>query len=59
MQIGVHGLVFTGEFDEKGLVTAASGARQAGFDLLELPLADRTAPTARSSAASSRTTAWR
>ena len=40
MQIGVHGLVFTGEFDEKGLVTAASGARQAGFDLLELPLAD-------------------
>lgn len=40
MQIGVHGLVFTGEFDEKGLITAASGAREAGFDLLELPLAD-------------------
>ena len=39
-QIGVHGLVFTGEFDEEGLVTAASGAQQAGFDLLELPLAD-------------------
>lgn len=40
MQIGVHGLVFSGEFDEKGLVTAAKGAQQAGFDLLELPLAD-------------------
>ncbi|MGF3056421.1 sugar phosphate isomerase/epimerase family protein [Microbacterium sp. YY-01] len=38
MQIGVHGLVFTGQFDEQGLVTAASGAQQAGFDLLELPL---------------------
>lgn len=40
MQIGVHGLVFTGEVDEDGLVTAAHGAQTAGFDLLELPLAD-------------------
>ena len=40
MQIGVHGLVFAGEFDEPGLLTAARGASQAGFDLLELPLAD-------------------
>ena len=40
MQIGVHGLVFTGEFDEHGLITAAHGAQTAGFDLLELPLAD-------------------
>lgn len=40
MQIGVHGLVFTGTFDEAGLVTAASGAQQAGFDLLEVPLMD-------------------
>ncbi|MGO1286490.1 MAG: sugar phosphate isomerase/epimerase family protein [Brachybacterium sp.] len=40
MQIGVHGLVFAGEFDEGGLVASASGAQQAGFDLLELPLAD-------------------
>lgn len=39
MQVGVHGLVFTGEFDQAGLVTAASGARAAGFDLLEVPLA--------------------
>lgn len=40
MQIGVHGLVFAGEFDEEGLRAAAGGARRAGFDLLELPLAD-------------------
>lgn len=39
MQIGVHGLVFTGEFDESGLATAARGAHAAGFDLLEVPLA--------------------
>ncbi|UFU07747.1 sugar phosphate isomerase/epimerase family protein [Ruania halotolerans] len=40
MQIGVHGLVFTGEFDEAGLVTAISGTQKAGFDFLELPLMD-------------------
>lgn len=40
MQIGVHGLVFTGDFDEAGLVTAADGASRAGFDLLEVPLMD-------------------
>lgn len=40
MQIGVHGLVFTGEFDEAGLRTAVAGAQQAGFDLLEVPLMD-------------------
>lgn len=40
MQIGVHGLVFAGEFDEEGLVASASGAQEAGFDLLELPLVD-------------------
>lgn len=40
MQIGVHGLVFTGEFDEAGLVTAIRGAQQTGYDLLELPLMD-------------------
>src|SRR5699024_5046207 len=39
MQVGVHGLVFTGEFDEAGLVTAAPGALAAGFDRLEVPLA--------------------
>src|SRR5690625_7670761 len=40
MQIGVHGLVFTGEFDEQGLITASRGAQAAGFDLLERPLAE-------------------
>lgn len=40
MHIGVHGLVFTGVFDENGMVTAASGAQAAGFDLLEVPLMD-------------------
>lgn len=40
MQIGVHGLVFTGTFDEKGLNVAASGASAASFDLLEIPLMD-------------------
>lgn len=40
MQIGVHGLVFTGEFDEGGIVTAVRGASVAGFDLLEVPLMD-------------------
>ena len=40
MGIGVHGLVFTGTFDEKGIVTAVEGAEKAGFDILELPLMD-------------------
>ena len=40
MLIGVHGLVFTGVFDENGLVRAIQGAQSAGYDLLELPLMD-------------------
>ena len=40
MKIGVHGLVFTGIFDEKGMVTAVQGAQAAGFDILELPIMD-------------------
>lgn len=40
MGIGVHGLVFTGTFDEKGITTAVQGATKAGFDILELPLMD-------------------
>lgn len=40
MRIGVHGLVFTGVFDEAGVRTAVEGASAAGFDLLELPLMD-------------------
>ena len=38
MLIGAHALVFSGSIDETGLRTAAEGARQAGFDLLEIPL---------------------
>ena len=30
MQIGVHGLVFTGTFDEAGLQTAIAGTQAAG-----------------------------
>jgi D-psicose/D-tagatose/L-ribulose 3-epimerase len=40
MLIGVHGLVFTGVFDQKGLIRAIHGAQTAGYDLLELPLMD-------------------
>lgn len=40
MNIGVHGLVFTGEFDQHGVAVAVEGAQKAGFDLLELPLMD-------------------
>lgn len=40
MDIGVHGLVFTGVFDPSGVAAAVSGATSAGFDLLELPLMD-------------------
>ncbi len=42
MLIGVHGLVFTGTFDEAGLRRAIEGARRAGFDLIEIPLMDPT-----------------
>jgi D-psicose/D-tagatose/L-ribulose 3-epimerase len=42
MLIGVHGLVFTGVFDQNGLVRAIQGAQSAGYDLLELPLMDPT-----------------
>lgn len=40
MQIGAHGLVFTGTFDEPGLRRAIEGVRTAGFDLVEIPLMD-------------------
>ncbi len=40
MQIGAHGLVFTGEFDEAGLRRAVEGTARAGFDLIEIPLMD-------------------
>lgn len=38
--IGCHGLVFTGSFDPQGLVEAARRTREAGFELLEIPLLD-------------------
>lgn len=40
MQIGCHGLVWTGQFDEAGVDRAIAGSVNAGFDLLELPLLD-------------------
>lgn len=40
MEIGVHGLVWTGSFDESGMDRAIRSTREAGFDLLELPLFD-------------------
>ena len=40
MEIGVHGLVFVGEFGETGLTTAIEKTRAAGFDLIEIPLMD-------------------
>lgn len=38
MPIGCHGLVFTGTFDARGLSEAVRRTRDAGFDLLEIPL---------------------
>ena len=40
MLIGAHGLVFTGSFEEVGLRRAIEGTKQAGFDLIEIPLMD-------------------
>jgi len=40
MQIGAHGLVFSGTFDEPGLQRAIEGTKHAGFDLIEIPLVD-------------------
>src|SRR6187200_3390497 len=36
--IGCHALVFTGDFDSRGIESSAKRARQAGFDLIEFPL---------------------
>lgn len=40
MLIGAHALVFTGTFDEAGLRRSIEGTKQAGFDLIEIPLMD-------------------
>jgi D-psicose/D-tagatose/L-ribulose 3-epimerase len=36
--IGCHALVFTGEFDGRGIASSVQRARAAGFDLIEFPL---------------------
>ena len=36
--IGCHALVFTGEFDTRGITSSVQRARAAGFDLIEFPL---------------------
>jgi D-psicose/D-tagatose/L-ribulose 3-epimerase len=36
--VGCHALVFTGEFDSRGIESSVKRAGQAGFDLIEFPL---------------------
>lgn len=38
--IGAHALVFSGSFEQEGLTRAIEKTRQAGFDLIEIPLMD-------------------
>lgn len=40
MLIGAHALVFSGSFEQAGLTHAIEKTRQAGFDLIEIPLMD-------------------
>jgi D-psicose/D-tagatose/L-ribulose 3-epimerase len=40
MNIGCHGLVWTGNFDADGIRLAVQKTREAGFDLIEFPLMD-------------------
>lgn len=40
MQIGCHGLVWTGEYDAAGIRHAVASTATAGFDLVEFPLMD-------------------
>ncbi len=40
MLIGAHALVFTGTFEQAGLTMAIEKTKQAGFDLIEIPLMD-------------------
>jgi D-psicose/D-tagatose/L-ribulose 3-epimerase len=51
--IGCHALVFTGEFDTRGIASSVQRARAAGFDLIEFPLMEPDtfdSPTARRTA---------
>lgn len=43
MQIGCHGLVWTGVYDADGIRHAVRSTREAGFDLVEFPLMDPSA----------------
>jgi D-psicose/D-tagatose/L-ribulose 3-epimerase len=38
--IGAHALVFSGSFEQAGLTSAIEKTKQAGFDLIEIPLMD-------------------
>lgn len=40
MNIGCHGLVWTGNFDAEGIRLAVQKTKEAGFDLIEFPLMD-------------------
>ena len=40
MQIGCHGLVWTGTYDAAGIRHAVQKSKEAGFDLIEFPLMD-------------------
>jgi len=40
MQIGCHGLVWTGNYDPDGIRLAVRKTKEAGFDLIEFPLMD-------------------
>jgi len=40
MEIGCHGLVWTGRFDAEGIRAAVRKTKEAGFDLIEFPLMD-------------------
>jgi D-psicose/D-tagatose/L-ribulose 3-epimerase len=40
MNIGCHGLVWTGNFDADGIRLAVQKTKEAGFDLIEFPLMD-------------------
>ena len=40
MQIGCHGLVWTGTYEPEGIRRAVGKTSEAGFDLIEFPLMD-------------------
>jgi D-psicose/D-tagatose/L-ribulose 3-epimerase len=56
MNIGCHGLVWTGHFDAEGIRLAVEKTKKAGFDLIEFPLMDPFAFDAR--AAKSALSSW-